>query len=175
MCNLFKALTLLLLLSSCFSESKKKAVRQIYYFDLQSYFNNQAAMLQKNSKYINKTVAKNNLEEQKLIQVENWKTELSLFIDADINKPAWKESYSKDSTARKITYTAIDKVLKTQKIEIDLSNGIPSKFIIVTKEDNLLYHSTAHLEFIPNALYLIKKHQKVFLLGENNYLIKGLF
>ena len=173
--NLFKVFALVLLLTSCFPENKEEVVRQIYFFDLQSYFNNQAAMLQKKAKNINKTVAKNDLTEKKQIKIANWKTELSLFIDADINKPTWKESYLKDSTATKIIYTAIDDDLKTQKIEINLDNGVPSKFVISTKEDNLLYHSTENLEFIPDSLYVIKKHQKVFLLGENNYLINGLF
>ncbi len=173
--NLLKAFACLLLLSNCCSENKEKTVRQIYYFDLQSYFNEQAKMLNKTAKKINKTVAKNEITEQKLIRIINWETELALFINADINKPAWKDSYTKDSTATKVIYTATDKDLRTQKIEINLNHGKATQFVIDTQEDNLLYHSTEHLEYIPGVLYLIKKHQKVFLLGLNNYEIKGQF
>ena len=66
-------------------------------------------------------------------------------------------------------------ILEIQKIEIDLKNGLPLKFRIITKMDNLLYHSTEELEFYPDSVYSINKHQKVTLISQNNYLIKGFF
>ena len=175
MLNLLKAFACLLLLSSCFSKNKEEAVRHIYFFDLQSYFKEQALTLNKTAKKINKTVAKNEITEEKLVSINNWETELALFINADINKPDWKDSYTKDSTATKVIYTATDKDLRTQRIEINLYHSKATQFVIDTQEDNLLYHSTEHLEYIPGVLYVIKKHQKVFLLGLNNYEIKGQF
>jgi hypothetical protein len=173
--NLLKAFPIILLLSGCFSAEKEKASTQIYYFDLKTYFTKTATKLNTIKPFVEKTVSKNQLSENKKLKISNWITELALFIDADINKPAWKDSYAKDSSATKIIYTAKEADLKTQKIEIDLKNGLPVKFKINSKMDNLLFHTTEELEFYPDSVYIINKHQKVMLLGENNYLIKGIF
>lgn len=173
--NLSKAFVLILLLSGCFSAEKKNALETIYYFNLKDYFTKTATELNSKRPLVNKMVSKNELSENKNLKINDWKTELGLFIDADINKVAWKESYTKDSSATKIIYIAKEADLKTQKIEIDLKDGSPIKFKIKTQMDNLLYHTTEELEFYPDSVYQIKKHQKVVLLGENNYLIKGVF
>jgi hypothetical protein len=173
--NLAKAIILILLMSGCFSKESKNTRNQIYYFDLKAYFTNVAVKLTLKKPLVNKTVSKNELSENKNIKINNWKTELALFINADINKPAWKDSYTIDSTLSKIIYFAKEADLKTQKIEIDLRNGSPIKFKIITKMDNILYHATEELEFYPDSLYTIKKHQKVLFLGNNNYLIRGVF
>ena len=172
---LLKAFAVILLLSGCLSAEKENTFNQIYYFDLKTYFTKTATELNKKKPLVNKTVSKNELSENKKIKINDWKIELALFIDADINKKAWKESYSKDSSATKIIYTAKEADLKTQKIEIDLKNGLPVKFKIITKMDNLLYHSTEELEFYPDSVYSINKHQKVTIVSQNNYLIKGFF
>ena len=172
---LLKAFVLIFLLSGCLPAEKENTSNQIYYFDLKTYFTKAATELNRKKPLVNKTVSKNELSENKKIKITDWKTELALFIDADINKKAWKDSYSKDSSATKIIYTAKEADLKTQKIEIDLKNGLPVKFKIITKMDNLLYHSTEELEFYPDSVYSINKHQKVTIISQNNYLIKGFF
>ena len=172
---LLKAFVLIVLLSGCLSSEKENTSNQIYYFDLKTYFTKTATELNRKKPLVNKTVSKNELSENKKIKITDWKTELALFIDADINKKAWKDSYSKDTSATKIIYTAKEADLKTQKIEIDLKNGLPIKFKIITKMDNLLYHSTEELEFYPDSVYSINKHQKVTIISQNNYQIKGFF
>ena len=172
---LLKAFVLIFLLSGCLSSEKENTSNQIYYFDLKTYFTKTATELNRKKPLVNKTVSKNELSENKKIKITDWKTELALFIDADINKKAWKDSYSKDTSATKIIYTAKEADLKTQKIEIDLKNGLPVKFKIIIKMDNLLYHSTEELEFYPDSVYSINKHQKVTIISQNNYLIKGFF
>ena len=172
---LLKAFALIFLLSGCLSSEKENTSNQIYYFDLKTYFTKAATELNRKKPLVNKTVSKNELSENKKIKITDWKTELALFIDADINKKAWKDSYSKDSSATKIIYTSKEADLKTQKIEIDLKYGLPIKFKIITKMDNLLYHSTEELEFYPDSVYSINKHQKETIISQNNYLIKGFF
>lgn len=175
MSNLLKAFVVLLLMSGCLSAEKKKVANQIFYFDLKTYFAKTATKLNIEKLLVKKMVSKNELSEYKKIRIKDWNTELALFIDADINKPAWKDSYRKDLSATKMMFTAKEADLKTQKIEINFKNGLPVKFKIISKTDNLLFHSTEELEFYPDSLYSIKKHQKVLLIGENNYLIKGFF
>ncbi len=173
--NLSRAVLLVVLLSGCFSKNQEEARRQIHYFDLRSYFIQKAQQLNQENTPIQKTVSTNKLSERKRIKVADWNAELALFIDADINKPAWRDSYVKDSTATKVIYTAKDNDLKTQMIEIDLNAGEPKKITIQTQVNNILYHSTEQLEFIPDSIYIINKHQKVILLGLNDYQIEGRF
>ncbi|TKB96800.1 hypothetical protein [Pedobacter cryophilus] len=173
MLNLLRAIIIVFLLSGCFSKETEKSRQQIYYFDLKDYFSKTALQLNKINPTINKSVSKNNIEETQNLTIKNWNQELALFIESDINKAAWKDSYIKDSTATKTTYTANDEDLRTQKIELFFENGILAKIKINSKVDNLLYQTKEDLEFIPDSAYSIKKYQKVILLGENNYLIKA--
>lgn len=173
--NLLIAVFILVIFSGCFSAGQKNARRKIYFYDLQAYFTKTAERLNQENPTISKSVAKNKITEKHTIKVANWNTELALFIESDINKGAWRDSYSKDSSATKIIYTAKDDDLKTRKIEIWMDQGKPKKFTIETKADNMLYHTIEELEFIPDSLYSIKKHQKVVILGLNDYEIKGVF
>ena len=165
----------MILFSGCMAKENQKGKKQVSYFDLKGYFSSTAQQLHKRNPTVAKTVAKNELTEAKKLKIGNWVQELALFSEADINKPAWKDSYTKDSTATEITYTSKDPDLKTQKIEIFLEKGLPVKFSIYTRVTNLLYDTDERLEFYPDSAYTIKKHQKVVLLGENNYVIKGNF
>lgn len=163
-----------LLIISCASENNNSEVREIYYFDLKTYFSNEAEKLSKQKQLVNKSITHNDSVEEKHLQINNWAEELALFIESDINKISWKDSYKRDSTSNKITYTAKEDDLKTQSIEIEFSANKPSKFRIINKTHNYLYKTDETLEYIPDSLYLINKKQQVTLLGRNDYLIQGL-
>lgn len=173
MIKFFTLIFTVLLFSSCSSANDEPAQKHLYFFDLAGYFKQQASSLK--DKKIVKTVTKNADSETKRLVIENWQQELQLFTDADINKPAWKNSYRKDSTANTLIYTATDPELRVQKIEIRLSGKTPTKIVIDAKSKNLLYHNKETMIFIPDSLYQITKHQKVVLLGLNNYTITGKF
>ena len=166
---------LLFLLTSCTSENTNSEVREIYYFDLKTYFSNEAEKLSKQKQLVNKSITHNDEVEQKEMQINNWTEELALFTESDINKISWKNSYKKDSTLNKITYTATEEDLRTRSVEIEFSGNKPSKFRIINKTHNYLYKTDEVLEYIPDSLYLISKKQQVTLLGRNDYLIQGLF
>lgn len=163
------------LIISCASDKNTSEVREIYYFDLQSYFEKEAEKLTSQKKITVKSVQHNDSLEQKELQISNWNNELALFIESDINKVSWKESYKIDSTLNKLTFTAKEENLRTQSIEIEFLNNHPSKFRIINKTHNYLYKTDEILEYIPDSLYLINKKQQVTLLGRNDYLIQGLF
>lgn len=164
---------ILFLFSGCISSDREIARKQIYYFDIESYFNSEAEQLA--NKKVIKTVSKNDVSETKEMLIGDWKQELALFTESDINKAAFKDSYEKDSTNHRIKYTAKDEELKVRTIEIDFEDGVVKKISINNSTNNLLYHGTEELIFIPDSMYQINKHQKVILLGLNNYEIKGLF
>lgn len=162
-----------ILLSAC-SQNSEPSRQQKYFFDIAGYFQRQAEIL-KNKKVL-KTVQKNGVSETKTLEISDWQQELALFTEADINKPAWKNSYKVDSGANKLLYTAKEADLRVQKITINFANeGQVKQIAISTQSTNLLYHTTENLLFVADSAYRIEKHQKVLLLGANDYLINGKF
>ncbi len=172
MIKVFKLSILLFLFSSCSSSPDEQAPKQNYFFDIAGYFKQQAATLA--NKQVVKTVSKNKDAESKTLVIENWDQELQLFTECDINKAAWKDSYQKDSTTNVVTYSATDPELRVKSIKINFAGDRPAKIEINTQSKNLLYHTTENLVFVPDSLYQITKHQKVILLGLNDYEISGL-
>lgn len=159
---------------SCTSENKKAEVHEIYYFDLKSYFTKEAQKYSEQNIIITKSIAHNQSVENKDLKISNWLEEFALFIDSDINKKAWKDSYTKDSLTNKLIFKAKEEELKTQLIEIEFKLNKPSKIKIINKSHNYLYKTDEVLEYIPDSLYIINKDQKVTVLGTNNYTIKGI-
>lgn len=163
-----------LIFSACSSQPEKAQVSA--YADLKGFFESEAMRLQNANPEIIKSVARNNASETKIQKGIDWKTELSLFTESDINKPAWKDSYKVISRPGNTTYLSADSNLRT--IEINLSrdvNGKIRKVNILNRSQNILYSTTERLVYIPDSVYQISKQQHVVFLGDNHYQIKGLF
>src|SRR5476649_1867335 len=67
----------------------KETVGTLTYFDLKGYFKADATKLTEHNKPVFKTVVHNTITESKKVTIDNWEREFSLFINSDINKPAW--------------------------------------------------------------------------------------
>jgi len=162
----------LLIFSAC-SEPKKKELSS--YEDLKGFFDSEAQRLTKADPEIKKTVARNDDSETRLIKGIDWKVELSLFAESDINKPAWQDSYKIINQAGKTVYLASDSSLRTREISINKdTSGKITKVRIVNQTKNLLYSSVEQLVYIPDSLYQISKQQHVAVIGENRYFINGI-
>lgn len=175
--NSFKILGVVFTLAytSCKPENLQEGAQKEY-FDLKGYFEQSIVQLKSQKKPITKTVVHNGASETKKVQISNWETELGMFTESDINKPAWKGSYTKLDSAGAVVYNAVDEDLKTRKIVIDKKAGGEVKHIYVYNEvNNALYKATEELNYYPDSLYSINKYQKVKLLGANTYKITGKF
>ena len=145
------------------------------YFDLKGYFRADSSHLSKLNPLVNKTVVHNKASENKKVHIPDWGTELSLFTESDINKPAWKESYSVQASSDFLIYKAKDPALKTRNIIIK-RNGDKIKWILIFNHTkNLLYETQEKLSYFPDSLYIIQKAQRVRLLGTDTYKITGAF
>ena len=170
------ATMVLFMLSSCGSapESVSTALQSTPYFSLADYFEKEAARLQQQDPEINKTVAKDDEEERKNIHVADWNKEFSLFIDADINKPAWQNSYRVDSAGLSVTYTSTDSALRTKQIRVEKSDTGAVTHIHVTSEvSNMLYQTYEQLDYYVDSLYRITKRQHVRIIGKSHYTVTG--
>lgn len=168
------ALFLILLILSACSEPPEKETNS--YEDIRGFFEAEALRLDKADPEIEKTVARNDSRETRAVRHINWQTELSLFTESDINKPAWRDSYQVTTRAGNITYLATDTTLKTREIQMRKDpQGRIRRISIRNKTSNLLYSSSEQLIYIPDSVYQITKNQHVVMVGNNRYFIKGLF
>ncbi|MES2276818.1 MAG: hypothetical protein V4592_12400 [Bacteroidota bacterium] len=172
--GLLYTLCFIALLSSCKPEIKETK-GELKFFDLKGYFKADSARLSSRHPMVTKTVMQNNIAQTKKVYIANWGREFELFENSDINRPAWRDSYSISTDTNSVTYEAKSPDLKTRKIVIQKNGNRIKCILIINHTQNLLYESTEKLSYCPDSAYQIDKAQKVRLLGENVYSIKGLF
>src|SRR5690606_2904214 len=113
-------------------------------------------------------------DERKKIHVADWKSEFALFIDADINKPAWQNNYRVDSTGSSVTYTPIDSTLRAKEIRIEKTDsGTVTHVRVINQVSNMLYQTNEQLDYYVDSLYRITKQQHVLVIGESHYTVTG--
>ena len=167
-------LILLAGVASCKRESGTTAGNKVF-FDIKGFFEADSARLTKENPLITKTVAHNKVPETRKVHILNWGTELGLFIQSDINRPAWRNSYTVDTSADFLIYTAKDPSLKTREIIIKKVNDKIKWIVIGNHTKNVLYENFEKLSYFPDSLYLIQKKQRVRVLGTDTYQISGFF
>ncbi|MBE9584410.1 hypothetical protein IM792_08120 [Mucilaginibacter sp. JRF] len=172
----FRTFILSIAITSGFSECKPDvAVNGEQYFDVKGYFGNEVDRLTQKHPHVKKTVKHNLESESHDLGISSWKDELGLFTGSDINKPAWRSSYSVTKRGNTTIYKAKLPELKTQSITVTNNGDKVSSILIVNHTSNLLYTSTEKLNYYPDSAYHISKVQHVRLLGENSYDIDSIF
>lgn len=165
---------LIVLLLSC--QAPPAAQQKKLYPDIATYFKKEIERLQKAKPSVEKTIHINKQNEKKTLSNIKWEEELSLFIESDINKPAFKGLYQINKQGNEATYTATKASLKTREIKIAYNaSGKIERIAISNHSKNSLYTSDEFLEYRPDSLYQIVKRQEVLILGTNNYWILGEF
>lgn len=163
----------LVILSGC--TPNKEAANVKSYFDISGFFNSEAALLQKADPIIVKKVSQNAGSETKVLRIENWQTELDIFASSDINKPSWNKSYTVVNKGSCTDYIANEPKLRTRLVRIEKNRqGKPAHIFIQNQTNNFLFSSKEELHYYTDSLYVINKEQKVFILGDNHYQIKGI-
>ena len=175
------ALFLVILLGSCSADlNPKEEIKDKAFFDLKGYFEEEAKRLRALSPMVTKTIISKDEKETQELETINWENELALFGINDINKPAWVEKYSVDSTKLKdgtliLTYEAKEEDLQTRKLDIHLYDEDVYSVIIVNRVNNAIYTSQQYLTYAPREGYTIKKTQDVTVMGKDDYEIEVSF
>jgi len=173
--NIYPYCLLLFLLSSCFQNNKDNQPVTITYFDIKGFFEEEAVRLAQENPIVSKTIVKNSVKEEKLIKIKNWKQELDLFMESDINKPSWTSSYNIKENGDTTLYTALTPDLRTREIQIVKKGNHIHSLTIKNKVRNKLYESSENLFYFPDSIYRIDKSQDVKVIGINNYSINVSF
>lgn len=169
------SLFIIVLTAAC-SNTEKAADFRKPYFDISGFFKNEAERLNRTKPIISKSVEQNENKEKKTVQHIDWMSELALFLESDINKPSWKNSYDINKTDSGVEYVAKDEELRTRRISITFNSQKRIKEVAIqNKTSNVLFSSTELLHYYPDSAYLISKDQRVIVLGSNVFRINGLF
>lgn len=153
----------------------KEARGTLAYFDIKGFFTANALRLNQKHITVTKTVIHNGDTQTKKIAITNWVNEFGLFINSDINKPAWSDSYSIQNANGLVVYKAKTPDLKTRSVVIKKDGNTVKWIIIYNHSTNMLYENVEKLTYFPDSVYQISKSQQVRFLGKNLYSIKGIF
>lgn len=165
-------LCLLAALSSCGPDKTRLSSKPVY-FDLKGFFRSDSARLAAKNPLITKTVQHNGITETKKLHINNWGNELRLFAQSDINKPAWRASYTVTNTDNLTLYKAKFPDLTTREIVVKRESGKVKWIMIYNYTKNMLYESKEQLSYFPDSIYTIVKKQHVKIIGNNSFLVKG--
>lgn len=170
--GLLSALTILwgCFLVSC-SENKERAIHPFEkYFD----FSEEILRLEKENPLIKKNLTKGEKTES-ITDTVNWKNELAPFLEADINKPQFKDSYEIISKENSVKYVSKEKNLPVKIMEILYSEDEISEVFIKREVDNFITKSHYELRYFPKNGYSISAKQSVLFLYNEEFFLEGKF
>ncbi len=145
-----------------------EATKTVYFFDLKTYFETEIKRLESKNIKVNKKATLNGETNDMANLSVDWAKEFAIFVDCDINKPSWKDSYSTDSLVVGLetvtTYAAKGGDKKVKKIMIYKSNTSNrlNKITIAGGTQNLLYSSETELIYVPDILVGVVGRQALF-------------
>lgn len=158
----------ILLLSACELEQEVQ-IDQHSFFDLKGFFENEQTRLKGKKEFI-KSVKIDGQEEEEIFDQLDFEKELAIFKNSDINKIAWLDKYSVDTTfsaSRQISsilYIALDKDLRTQSLKIDFNKEKVSQILIKNKSKSMIASTDQVLTYTPNEGYTVRSGQNMALL-----------
>lgn len=160
-------------LLGCTPDEKPSAGIHTHYFDVKTYFNQEAERLKKLNPQVDKTIYLDGQAENKMLTTIDWQKELAIFADADINKASWSGSFTVDSAINYITYQSNSNKIPIKKVTIGKINNQVTSIKIIASKQNILFSTLDTLLYVPDSLYQITKHQKIQILGKKSYQVTG--
>ena len=160
-------------LISCNQEKQAKANTNLPYFDVKGYFDGEIIRMEKLNPDVSKTVGINGTTESKMVKITDWKKELTIFLNADINKRSWNGSFAVAKNEAYNTYTSNSKKIPIKQLTVRKKGSTIRSVQIIIANANILFQSHDTLNYYPDSLYEIKKQQKIRLLSEKKYTIIG--
>ena len=158
--NILRIVVLIIVATSCQSESTVESTKK--YFDLKGLIEKQIKILNTQKPLTQKLVVISDSSESQSVKTINWSKELELFMQADLNKPAFIQSYRVDSSSTSVKYT------------LNASEKLPVKYLKISRlgEDGIAVEALINNN---NYLYETERHLKLSVKNNNltNYQIDG--
>lgn len=179
--SVFPVFLFCLLFTACHSPAEQD--QPPVYYDVAGFVNKQIADLTALQPDVQKTVSIDDKQSQQTTADINWNRELGLFLQADINKPALRNSYRierPDSLTYVYTLKPTEEALTVRSLMVQLAkpNGKPRRIEAVLQTDNPLYTSERHLllERNPGSSsmhYSVRGFQKLAYISRRDFTVDG--
>jgi hypothetical protein len=178
------AAVLLFLPVSCRQEQSRDDAPKVYY-DLKGFIENQILYLNEKKPEVSKTAVLGSRREVSETREVDWKKELELFIQADINKPSYRQSYEvirngplhyeyrlKPGNDLPVAYLKIDtdSVLK-QPLHVEAL--IRTKNKIYHSEKKVVLNARKHNSLLEVSSYEVNGYQKLIFVEKKEFGIRG--
>lgn len=175
---LFVLLPFLWMTSACQEESAP--TQKQLYFPLATYLQQEIVQLQKHPKRVHKTVILDGKSEVKVLSDLAWEKEWALFIESDLNKPAFDKSYDNlsDDGFRWYSLKIGEKLpVKKLKIQLDALDR-PASIEIEMSQTNFLFDTQKkmHMNFSDGKVqtYSIEGTQRMRWGSPTHYQMVGI-
>ena len=178
--SLFLFVICLLVLSSCRDEETDPNEKKTYY-DLKGFVDNQIVYLNEKKPKVTKTVRLDGKKEVRAETETDWKKELELFAQADINKPAYRNSYSiirSDSSVYEYRIKEGEKLpVQYLMIKVDSATQQPVSVKALLRSENKIYSSEKSIELTSSrrnsllevSAYSVKGYQKLLFMNRKSF------
>ncbi|KQS34264.1 hypothetical protein ASG33_02980 [Dyadobacter sp. Leaf189] len=155
------------------------------YFDLKGFVENQIVYLNEKKPLATKSAKLDGELETVKSDAIDWKKELELFIQADINKPSYAQSYDvtrKDSSTYEYRLKEnSDLPVRYLKIVTDTTVKSPTKVMATLLSRNRIYESEKQIEFtcqkkdnlLQISAYSVKGYQKLIFMEPKRFEISA--
>ncbi len=160
-------------------QSAAKAAAPVF-FDLKGYMSGQVEALKASNPRVKKRVSINGKTEERVSDQINFEEELAIFLNSDINKPAWSDKYSKDSSfaggqLQNIRYLAKEANLKTQMMQVSFSGGAVSKIELKNRASAAIVTAEETMTYTPGKGYSIVYKEAPALAEAKNFSVDAVF
>jgi hypothetical protein len=170
-------LVLVLCLYGLFSCNAPLAKKK--FFDVPGYFKGEISFIQNNFTTVLKSSVYNGDSAYQQLKVSevNWNKELAIFLESDINKPAYYANMQADDQG---SCRATSNKLSIQEVLLgygahEEQNRVVNVQIVISKT-NLISSTNIRAEYQHGYAYTIRGDQKIKNLGDHNdFYIQGLF
>jgi hypothetical protein len=155
------------LATGCLQPQHLDADAQPPYFDVRGMVEAQSEALARQASPLQKQTDINGQLSEQAIEQPNWRQELAMFADADINKPNLRSSYRIDTLdGSRLAYTALNPELRVQRLEVQGTPQGPACLLVAElQEHNPIYSSKQVLRWEMEqgrlARYRIEGFQKM--------------
>ena len=119
--------------------------------------------------------------ESKSIASPNWQVELKPFLDADFNKPANKDNYTRTEITsslsgwKDVIWTRKNDNLPVKSAVYRFNNGICVSAQIEVVKESTVYTNSEFLTYIPNVGYEIENEQTINGVSNSQFNLSGEF
>jgi hypothetical protein len=160
--------------------SPQAKMEKLPYFDLAGFIEQEIPKV--DGAKVSKISRVQNQEEtaEVVYSVQDWKEELDIFFQADINKPSLAQSYDTQLNSSYLIHTLLPgEKGKVKEITIRYDKDKPSGITVKLEEENMFYSSTTigqvyfNIETQTLDHYSVESTQKIWLLKPNNMKIMG--